>query len=538
MGQVYLADDDHLARQVAIKVLAPGLLEDEDARRRFRQEALNLSRLNHPNIATVHDFETEAGRDLLVMEYVPGTTLGDHIGRRPLDESLVVELGAQLARGVAAAHAGGIVHRDLKPSNVRVTPDGRVKILDYGLAQLLPAAALDANTRTVSPGSPFDGTPAYMAPEQLRGQPADERSDIYALGGILYQMATGQPPVRAPHLFVMIEQVLNAPSPSPRTINRGISARLDAVILKALEKTPTLRYQHASEVEVDLRRLARGDQPVPAPRRRRRWIASAAAAVLLAGAIGAWVVAQRPAAVGTFKPRDWTLVGDVSGADAGTGDLVRESLTVALQQSRYVNVLPRERVVAALRRMERPDTTIVDEATGLELCQRENVKVLLAPRVDTTGGDTRVTVRAVDAAGRLLFVERTGVKPMGNLLDAIDGLAGRVRRNLGESLDQITSSRPLAQVTTPSMEALQRYSRAVDQAAAGDFSDAESSLKAALTLDPAFAMAHFRLARVCLRLGLPGEEREHVVAAYGLRDKVTDREKYLIDAAYHEQRDE
>jgi tetratricopeptide (TPR) repeat protein len=536
MGHVYLADDCHLSRQVAIKVLAPGLLEDEDARRRFHQEAMSLSRLNHPGIATIHDFETVDGRDLLVMEYVAGTTLEARIGGRPLDTDAIADLGAQLAEGVAAAHACGIIHRDLKPANVRVTPSGRVKILDYGLAQLAPAAALEASTRTRAVGSPFDGTPAYMAPEQLRGKPADERSDVYALGAILYEMATGRRPVSAPHLYGLIDQALNTKPAPPRTINPSIPPRLEATICKALEKTPGLRYQHASELAVDLRRLA---LPDPSGRPIRRWHVAAAASVVAAIGIAAWLATREPAGpVIPFNARDWVLVADVPGDGAGTGEMVRESLTVALQQSRYVNVLPRDRVVAALKRMERPPTSVVDEATGVDLSRRENVKVLLLARVDHEGGGTRISVRGLDAAGQLLFVERAALHSERDMLGTLDVLAGRVRQHLGESLDQITLSRPLALVTTRSTGALQRYSRAVDQSALGQYSDAEASLKAALALDPDFAMAHFRLARVSQRLGRPAEERKHVETAHRLREKLTDRERLMIDAAYYHQRDE
>ena len=170
-GQVYLARDEHLHRDVAVKVLSPGLFGDEQARHRFRSEALTLSQLNHPNIATIHDFETVGDRDLLVMEYVAGETMSERIARKPLAEEEIAKLGTQLAQGLAAAHSNGIIHRDLKPSNLRITPDGFLKILDYGLARLAPTRLTDLSTRTgIVAESVFEGTPAYMAPEQLRGR--------------------------------------------------------------------------------------------------------------------------------------------------------------------------------------------------------------------------------------------------------------------------------------------------------------------------------------------------------------------------------
>ena len=245
-----------------------------------------------------------------------------------------------------------------------------------------------------------------------------------------------------------------------------------------------------------------------------------------------------PPLTAAFGARDWVLVADVLEATDALAMAVREALTLALQQSRYVNVLPRERVIAALRRMERPTDAPLDEATGLDLCRRENAKVLLTPAVDAAGESFSVSVRALDSNGRLLFVERAQVQPGGDMLATVDAVAARVRKALGESLDQIAASRPLAQVTTPSLEALERYSRGVDQAARGELSDAEGSLRAALVADPDFAMAHLQLAGVQLKLGRRDGEREHLDAAYAHRSRLSDRERYLIEAAYAEHRDE
>ena len=167
MGQVYRAQDQHLGRDVAIKVLPPGTLSDETARKRFRNEALTLSRLNHPNIATIHDFDTQAGVDFLVMEYVPGTTLSEKLAAGPLPEKEVARLGAQLAEGLTAAHEQAVIHRDLKPGNLRLTTDGRLKILDFGLARLVEPSSDEAKTVSATETRALAGTVPYMAPEQL-----------------------------------------------------------------------------------------------------------------------------------------------------------------------------------------------------------------------------------------------------------------------------------------------------------------------------------------------------------------------------------
>ena len=257
MGEVYRAWDEHLDREVAIKLLPAGALADEEARRRFRQEAQALSKLEHPNIATVHDFDCQEDTDFLVTEFVPGVALDEQLVRGPLLEHEVLELGRQLAEGLAAAHAQGLVHRDLKPGNLRCTSDGRLKILDFGLARTLPAASPLAET--VSRSDVLAGTLAYMPPEQLRGEPVDARSDLYSAGVVLYEMATGRPPFQGQLATVLADAILHSQPLPPRSLKPSLSPRLEDLILKCLEKEPAHRYQSAAELLADFRRLA--EQP-------------------------------------------------------------------------------------------------------------------------------------------------------------------------------------------------------------------------------------------------------------------------------------
>lgn len=255
MGEVYRARDAHLARDVAIKVLAPGTLTDESARKHFRKEALILSQLNHPNVATIHDFDTQQGVDFLVMEYIPGITLSEKVAAGPLSEREIAGLGGQLAEGLAAAHERGIIHRDLKPGNLRLTPDGRLKILDFGLAELVQPVVADAKTQSQSEIHALAGTLPYMAPEQLKGEGADARSDLWAAGVALYEMATGRHPFEGKTSTAVADQILHVPPPVPQTFQPRLSPRLTDIILKCLEKDAENRYQSAKELQVDLRRL-------------------------------------------------------------------------------------------------------------------------------------------------------------------------------------------------------------------------------------------------------------------------------------------
>jgi len=274
MGEVYRAQDKHLGRDVAVKVLPPGTLSDESARKRFREEALILSKLNHPNIATIHDFDTQAGADFLVMEYVPGVTLSERLATGPLPEREVACLGGQLAEGLAAAHERGVIHRDLKPGNLRLTSDGRLKILDFGLAKLVQPVSGDARTQSLSETRALAGTLPYMAPEQLKGERVDARSDLWAVGIALYEMATGRHPFEGKTSTAVTDQILHAPAPALQELQPRLSSRLADIILKCLEKDAENRYQSAKELQVDLRRLtslmSTASAAVAATRKRTR----------------------------------------------------------------------------------------------------------------------------------------------------------------------------------------------------------------------------------------------------------------------------
>lgn len=255
MGQVYQAHDLRLDRDVAVKVLPAGLLADEASRRRFRKEALTLAKLNNPHIAVIYDVAQEAGVDYLVMECVPGQSLAERLKSGALSEKEVASLGVQIADGLEEAHEHGVIHRDLKPGNIMVTPKGRVKVLDFGLAKLLRPATdrVTLETFTETQGNP--GTPPYMAPEQLTGDLVDARTDIYALGAVLFEMAVGRRPFPEDSAPRLTDAILHQLPVSPRALNSRVSPDLERTILKCLEKEPENRYQSAKEVQVDLRRL-------------------------------------------------------------------------------------------------------------------------------------------------------------------------------------------------------------------------------------------------------------------------------------------
>jgi len=255
MGEVYRARDDQLDRDVALKVLPTGALIDEATRKRFRQEALILAKLNHPNIAIIHEFGSQGRVDFLVMELISGKSLKEILSQGPLPERQIQRLGLQLADALAVAHQHNIVHSDLKPANIMVTSDGRIKVLDFGLAKLVQEASLDA-AQSSTKGDAGPGTLPYMAPEQVKGESVDARTDVYAAGAVLYEMTTGQRPFLETSSAQLMNAILHKAPRPPRELNQQLSSGMQAIVLKALEKVPADRQHSIQELRAELQGLS------------------------------------------------------------------------------------------------------------------------------------------------------------------------------------------------------------------------------------------------------------------------------------------
>ena len=541
MGEVYYADDTQLQRPVALKRLSRIVGSDPEARRQILREARRASALSSEHIASVYDVVDEQGELFLVMEYVEGETLRQRL-QRPMTLEQFFDIATQCAEALMAAHERSIVHCDIKPENIMLTPAGRVKILDFGVAKQLPRSD---QSSTVDRSALAGGTPAYMAPEVLLDQLPDERADIFSLGVVMYEMLTLKNPFLASSFVATSARILHETPTAIRTFHPSVPDGLVTVVMKAMAKAPAQRYAHVRELLDDLRLVYAGATPskLTAVRIRRkekekRWLlAGVGMAVVAASAVFAvyWWHYREP----ILAERGWVLVADfdTSGEAAIPDKGVREALTIALQQSRYVNVFPRSRAYEVLQRMKKEGATRIDESLGREICQRENLQVLLTGSIERAGQVFQITVHGLDPLrGNLLFAEGERFDHQEQFFDKVDALAKKVRTDLGESLERIQrTSRPLAKVTTTSLEALQLYSQAKDVKDQGKDEQVPVLLQGALQLDPDFAMAHMRLGQYYLAVvGKNQRALAELDRAYQLRPGVTGREQRRIEAAYYD----
>jgi tetratricopeptide (TPR) repeat protein len=543
MGEVYRAHDTRLKCPVALKRLAPALLNDALYRRRFLEEAQRAVRLrNDPRVAAVYDVLEVQNEIFLIMEFVEGETLRQRLAR-PIQMQEFLHIASQCAEALVAANDRGIIHGDIKPENIMLTPTGQVKILDFGVAKQMLRTDDDA---TVDPAAMVSGTPAYMAPEILLKKEADGRADIFSLGIVFYESLTGRHPFRADSFSVTSDRIRGEKPTPAHSFNPDVSPALESILQRMLAKKPADRYPTASDLLADLDHLQSGITParllrlLPMQQRkagvRRGFLLGAAAVlgiVLASWGVYAWM--HRPP---VLPERGWALISDFeSTGDDPVPDLgIREGLRFALEQSRYVNVFPRNRTYEALKRMKLPAGTHVDENVGSDMCKREGLKVLLAGSIEHFGNTFQIIVRGIDPyKGKLLFAEREHFNRKEEMIDKVDAISNAVRKDLGESFALIqNSSKPLARVTTPSYEALQLYSQAKDYIDQGKEEQAEAPLKEAIQIDPNFAMAHLQLG---LAYATGVGKNESVLSefqrAYDLREDVSDHEQRWIEAGYY-----
>ena len=513
MGVVYEAEDVRLGRHVAVKFLPEGLADSEEALDRFSREARAASALNHPHICSVYDIGEEQGRPFLVMELMRGQTLKEHIAGKALPLGRVLALGAQIADALEAAHHQGITHRDIKPANIFVTEHGEAKLLDFGLAKRSTGAAgagVEAHDdRTVTrmedvtaPGTTM-GTVSYMSPEQARGETVGPPSDLFSLGVVLYEMATGVLPFRGQSATEIIDAILHGDPVPPVRLNPDVPAELERVLAKALEKDPALRYQGAAEIKTDLKRIQRDTGPVPLaapepPRRRHRRAlvhgTVAAAVVLVSAGLWYWGSAGSPVPAESGPVRIAVLPFENLGTpeDGYFADGITDEVRNKIAALPQLAVIARSSVMGYKGGGKAPEVVAKELnarylLTGTVRWQRAEAgrsRIRVAPELLEVTGEGPPTQRwqdSFDAVVEDVFRVQTEIATR---------VAGAMKVSLGAKEQQQLAGQP-----TTNLAAYEAYLRG--EAQTGNSSPvlqrAIAHYEQAVALDPSFAIAWARL---------------------------------------------
>ncbi len=557
MGLVFRASDQQLERDVAIKVLPPGMLADEAARKRFRREALTLAKLNHPNIGTVYEFGSQQGLDFLVMEYVGGISVDARLGSGPLSQKEVLRLGFQLADGLASAHEHGVIHRDLKPANMRLTQDNRLKILDFGLAQFVRQETDLGVTASISETRHVDGTLPYMSPEQLRGEVTDPRSDIWSAGAVLYELATGRRPFAFSQVPLLIDAILNKPPERPSSLNPKISPGLEMAILKCLDKDPERRYQSARELRVDLDRLTMpisevplapipAATPITAPPRtkiRPAVVLISVIVLLTVGALSYLYLHRKPPTEIATKPlsRRRTVAvlnfkNSTSRPEAAwLSTAIPEMLTTELAAGEKLRAITGEEVAQMKMNLSLPDSDTLTAQTLSQVGKTLDADLLvLGSYVALTGGKLRLDLHLQDVAANetLLAVNETGDE--NNLFDLVSRAGTQLREKCGAGAVSPQDQAGVRAAFPSTPEASKFYAEGLTKLRVNDAIAARDLLQEAVAADPNNALAHSALAAAWTLLGYDEKARLSAKSAYELATSLPREERLLTEARYRE----
>jgi serine/threonine protein kinase/Tfp pilus assembly protein PilF len=565
MGTVYKAEDTKLGRLVALKFLTGITTSSDSAQSRLpvdvskgseflaslEREARACSALDHPNICTVYEVDQHEGSSFIAMQLLSGRTLKEKIADKPLPAGEIIDLGIQIADALDAAHSAGIIHRDIKPTNIFVTKREEAKVLDFGLAKLDQHDAAASETRpsmllplhtsvppsenTLSrPGCAL-GTVAYMSPEQVLGRDLDARTDIFSLGVVLYEMATGCPPFKGENAKEVFSAILRETPGSTSKMNPALPAELERIIAKAMEKNREARYATAAELRDDLKKLK--DASGSAVANKHLSLIAAAALLILVGGISVTYFLLQRRQPAQFHERDTVVLADFRNSTGQSifDDALKQGFRTQLEQSPFLNVLSDQKVAQQLRFMGRTPDTRLSADVAREICLRTNSKAMVTGSVAPLGTHFVLGLDAVNCkTGDALGNEQVEAENQEQVLSALAKATTKLRVKLGESLASVGQhDAPIEQATTTSLEALQAYSLAIKTM----FSEGQTAsipfFQKAIQLDPDFAMAYARLGTVYSNINQFEMAAPTISKAYDLRSRVSERERFYIESHYY-----
>jgi serine/threonine protein kinase/Tfp pilus assembly protein PilF len=558
MGEVYLAEDTRLGRRVALKLLPPETADHPEKIQRFEREAQTIASLNHPGIVTLHSIEEADGRRFLTMEHVEGQTLGSSIPRSGLPMKRLLPLAIALTDAVSAAHRQGILHRDLKPENVMLTPEGRLKVLDFGLAKLWADSADDEDrttreTQSVTQDGRIVGTVAYMSPEQAQGLPVDHRSDVFSLGILLYEMATGERPFQGRTNLSVLSSVLKD-NPRPiHELREDVPRPLARMIQRALEKRPEDRYQSTTDLRRDLEDLKRdfdtgellrestsGSRRFAMLPEHRSWLlpalVGAAVAVVVAAA---FIFFSRPPGPPAADDRSSIAVFYFDNlSDDSQLDWLRTGLTdmlvTNLSQSPALRVLSTSRLYQLLDELGHREAPAISAQVVDAVARRAGVETALVGSFVRAGSQLRIQAQLQDPrSGEVIASERVEGDADEGLFELVDELTSRIRNRLEIQAIADGAHHKIADVTTSSVDAYRYFVQGMNHHERLEEREAQAMLEKAIAADPGFAMAHAKLSVVHANQGDMPRAREFAARALERADRLPPAERYYIEGRYY-----